>query len=189
MIKETLDSIRRVTMERISSPILGAFAFFWFVCNWSIILIILKSNLPVEKTVDDIICIRETWISCLIYPLAFTFIFLLIYPWINYLTTCYLDFVELKRNKSRTVFECEILMAKRELFLKEAELEEIKIKRKQELDKERIMFEHKIEMESQDKDMDKEIYKMDKEMRLKELRIQKQKALIEKYGSYAKEKI
>ncbi|EML0562618.1 TPA: hypothetical protein L9968_000548 [Klebsiella aerogenes] len=80
--KELISSFKSTALERVKSPILGAFVFSWFVFNWRSFLILLFSKSGIE---ERIIYIEHyyNWLTLYVFPIALALALCWILPWIN----------------------------------------------------------------------------------------------------------
>lgn len=80
MLKDAINSISDVVVERVTSPLAGAFAICWTFVNWKILLVIFFSELDVLERIayveKNYFSINDLFLS----PLLFTLLILLIYP-------------------------------------------------------------------------------------------------------------
>ena len=81
-IKDIYTSFRRASLERVRSPVLGAFVFSWLGFNWQLILIIAKSKKTIEETIIEIN--KDFGIeTLLIAPICTTALICILLPIIN----------------------------------------------------------------------------------------------------------
>ncbi|WP_347068625.1 hypothetical protein [Flavobacterium sp. WV_118_3] len=82
MLKELIPSFKKSIDERLSNPIIGTFTVAWLVCNWKIIFIILFSDKKIEEKIKYIELNYSNSDSLILFPLLFSFVYLLIFPWL-----------------------------------------------------------------------------------------------------------
>lgn len=75
-------AFRQASIERIKSPLLGAFVFSWLSFNWKVPAILIMSNEPIEKNIEFIDC-NSGYFSFLIFPLIATIIICYALPRVN----------------------------------------------------------------------------------------------------------
>ncbi len=124
--KETIDSIKDAVKERISSPILGTFTFFVFGFNWQTLVIVWKTELPIEVALQNLETTRITWMRGLVCPAICTVLFCLAYPWFKYWLSSYTDWIDMKRVIKRHDIDVNILNNKKALITTQCQLDEIK---------------------------------------------------------------
>ncbi|HGF0116369.1 TPA: hypothetical protein ACGBTX_000536 [Klebsiella aerogenes] len=84
--KELISSFKSTALERVKSPILGAFVFSWFVFNWRGFLILLFSKSGIE---ERIIYIEHyyNWLTLYVFPIALALALCWILPRLNKIIT------------------------------------------------------------------------------------------------------
>jgi Zn-finger protein len=173
-IKETIDLIKEAVQERISSPILGTFAFFLFGFNWETVVIVWKTQLPIEAAIQSIESTRITWTRGFILPAICTFGFCLIYPWLKYFLSWYTDAIDTKRVLKRHNCELKIIRNRKDILVAEGELEGIREARLQEVERKKMEFEFELQKRSHDIDLYEQQNKINAKIQLKEYESQQE---------------
>ncbi len=143
-IKETIEVIKDTINERVSSPILGAFAVFFFACNWKTVLILFKTQVPIEEAVATIEQTRMTWVYSFALPSLCALVFCAVYPWIKYYLSWYTDTVDARRIQKRQKIELKLIGSKKEIIEAESKLEEIRENRLRKAEQEKFKFEREL---------------------------------------------
>lgn len=84
MLGELITELRGVTVERLRSPLLGAFVAGWLVANWKAVAVLMFSQLAIE---DRIEFIDQHYLSLwhvLYAPMLFAVLFTALSPWVNF---------------------------------------------------------------------------------------------------------
>ncbi|BBV41352.1 hypothetical protein [Citrobacter portucalensis] len=81
-IKDIYISFRRTSLERVKSPVLGAFVFSWLGFNWQLLLILAKSKNAIEDTIKTINNDFDI-VPLLIGPMFTTALICLLLPLVN----------------------------------------------------------------------------------------------------------
>lgn len=110
MLKETVNSIKGVLYERISSPLWGTYFLSFVIYNWSAILILISDPKPMSVKVD---LVKATYIypnnefniNVVLYPLIFSAILLIAAPALQTLHFVYSEYVKTKGKVKRDKFE------------------------------------------------------------------------------------
>lgn len=84
--KEIISSIKNTALERVKSPILGAFAFSWLAFNWEAIAILLFSKSDIEQRIIYITYYSNLK-TFLIYPFCIALFLSWLLPELNKLVT------------------------------------------------------------------------------------------------------
>ncbi|MDK7098241.1 hypothetical protein [Klebsiella aerogenes] len=84
--KELISSFKNTALERVKSPILGAFVFSWFVFNWKGFLILLFSKSGIEERIIYI-GHYNNWFTLYVCPIALALALCWILPWLNKIIT------------------------------------------------------------------------------------------------------
>ncbi len=96
-----LDSFLTPLSERARSPLYSTFAISWIVSNWKIWLVVFLFDKKDRNNLDLITFLDKgnyfNWCNLFWIPLFFSFLYIVILPWIDYLTFWYSEFV--KRTK------------------------------------------------------------------------------------------
>lgn len=93
-MKDIVNSFKAHLYERTSSPLLGAFIFYWLICNYKMVIILLDDKLNSKNKFLEIdILYKEDIVSIpnliniplngLLIPIAITLIYILIFPFIS----------------------------------------------------------------------------------------------------------
>jgi hypothetical protein len=147
-IKETFEVIKEAVHERISSPILGSFAFFVFGFNWQTLVTVWKTQLPIEVALQNLETARITWTRGLILPAACTIVFCLVYPWFRFWLSWYTDSVDTRRIIKRHKAELKILENRKDILIAEGKLEDIKEERVRKAQRAEREHEFKLQQEA-----------------------------------------
>ena len=172
--KEIHNTTKDISIERIKSPLLSAFAISWFIFNWKIILILFLSEKNINEKIIKIDELTNT-VDGILLPFAAAIFYAAIYPLINYTIFLkhnkYKKQVEIKKVKS----SIEVLNIMLEKVQLESQLEKTKFNAQQELEQKRQQMEED---------------KMENEHRLEEhkLRLEKEKVNIKNQNNYQKKK-
>jgi hypothetical protein len=164
--KETIDSIKEAVQERISSPILGSFAFFVFGFNWQTLVIVWKTQLPIEVALQNLETTRITWWRGLIWPSICTLVFCLAYPWFKFWLSTYTDKIDTKRVIKRHAIDVQILKNQKAIVTAQGELDEIKEKRLQDAERKKRQFEFELEQKANEFDLNAARYRQSQQMEL-----------------------
>lgn len=79
MLKDLLQSSQAVIIERLSSPILGAWGAFWLIFNWKIPLILTWGSGKMEARIE-LVEKTSDWLQGIAYPFVASVLFLCLYP-------------------------------------------------------------------------------------------------------------
>ncbi len=103
---------KSVVTDRRISPIMMAFACFWFVFNWKVLLTFIFSEaaIDIKITYIESMCTMQ---SMLIYPAIVTALFLVVYPFLAYHVYKYYDFIDKRKQLVKLEHECEVMEAER----------------------------------------------------------------------------
>lgn len=148
-IKETIEVIKDAVHERISSPILGSFSFFFVGCNWPTIVTLIRTTEPIEQAITSLEEARISWFHSFFEPAIFTILFCGVYPWIKYGLSWYTDWVDTKRIIKRHSIELQILQNRKQILAAEVELEEIRNTRARDAERQKIEFEYELKSRQQ----------------------------------------
>ena len=195
IVKQTIESIRLAVNERLASQVVGTFILFWLLFNWPILVLLWKSQLPVEDTIKAIYETRLTLLRSLIYPATATVVYLLVYPWISFAASIYHDWVNKKRILKKQKQDVEILKSKKDIFEAEADLELVKLKKKHVLEIEAKQWEadwlrkgkeneKALEKQNSYDAVNEAKQKIDYEMQIREHRLNSEAAMRAKYPAY-----
>lgn len=152
--KELFSAMRATAVERVKSPILGAFAFSWIAFNWESILTLLFSKQIIEVKICAIKAI-STLENTLYAPFLMSLAITIILPWLSSLMIFVqnkpiLQSMEMYRKRNNNILEGRIyterLRAKAEIAYE---------REKKELELEQQKLDEKIK-ESQDKILEKD---------------------------------
>jgi uncharacterized coiled-coil protein SlyX len=110
MLKETINSLKGVLYERISSPLWGTYIISFSIWNWSALLIIFSETKPMTEKVD---LIKTTYVyteglfnySIVLFPLLISIFLLLTIPALKTLHFIYTEYVNTKGKIQRDKFE------------------------------------------------------------------------------------
>jgi signal transduction histidine kinase len=178
MLKEILPSFKKSFEERLSNPILGTFSIAWIIINWRLWTILLFS----KKTIEDKITFIEKsyvdWHSLFLYPLIFTVVYLVIFPWL----LLGIQLLQEKANGQRKIHklgvDAKYAKLRVELVEAEAEIESLKLRytldaemkkksNEMELEQDKVKYEFEIEKEKRHMEFDFEERKAEYEERRK----------------------
>lgn len=111
MLREWLSEVQTQALERLRSPLLGAFTGAWLVANWKLLLILLFSSSSIENRIA-VIEQNHLQPARLIYaPLLFALVYALLMPWINLGIERIQEIANLRRRKHRLSLDTEFLTA------------------------------------------------------------------------------
>jgi hypothetical protein len=82
-IAELLETLFSTANQRIKSPFFGSFIFSWILINWKPIFYFSFSNEQISVKIKNIEASYEFIQNSLLYPLLFTFIYVVVLPYIN----------------------------------------------------------------------------------------------------------
>ncbi|GHB55608.1 hypothetical protein GCM10008107_00380 [Psychrosphaera saromensis] len=118
MFQDTINSIKAVLYERISSPLAGAFLSSWLIWNWKTVLYVFSSTKVSEKIyyIDKKLYADsyEFWGTIVIFPLISAFLFILIYPFLSYWTYSFWEKAQIKLKKLKLEIEGETPLPEKE---------------------------------------------------------------------------
>ncbi|SHH54653.1 hypothetical protein SAMN05428958_10631 [Pantoea sesami] len=148
---DIFNSFKQSSIERVRSPVLGAFVFSWFGFNWQILVILFMSKGDVYKKIDYI----NTHFSItelLIGPLFVTALICVLLPLANML-------VAAVQRKNNLKFSTISLQAKIALASEQLQIAESEAKKKLAEEKERLYLEKNVHaiIESNDA-LEKEVH-------------------------------
>lgn len=171
MLKEILPSFKKSFEDRLSNPILGTFGIAWLIVNWRLLAILLFSNKSIEDKIDSIGLNYADWHFLLLYPLLFTVVYLVIFPWL----LLGIQLLQEKANGQRKVHKlgADSNYARLKVNLVEAEAEIESIKLRYTLDAEMRKKSNEMELE---RDKAKYEFEIEKEKRHMEFEFEERKA-------------
>lgn len=110
MLKETINSLKGVLYERISSPLWGTYIISFLIWNWSALLILFADTKPMLEKVD---LIKTTYVypegtfnsSIILSPLLISTLLLLTIPALQTIHFIYTEYVKTKGKIQRDKFE------------------------------------------------------------------------------------
>ncbi|MGL1930608.1 MAG: hypothetical protein OCC45_02480 [Desulfotalea sp.] len=110
MLKETINSLKGVLYERISSPLWGTYIISFSIWNWSALLIIISDNKPMAEKVEFV---KTTYVytegvfnySIVFYPLLISATLLMVIPALQTLHFIYTEYVKAQGKIQRDKFE------------------------------------------------------------------------------------
>ncbi|HIF5585137.1 TPA: hypothetical protein ACX3CS_004627 [Vibrio parahaemolyticus] len=110
MVKETINSLKGVLYERISSPLWGTYFISFVVYNWSAILILTSDPKPMAEKVE---LIKTTYVytdgnfnmGVVLYPLMMSVFLLLAIPFLQTLHYIYSEYMKTQGKVRRDKFE------------------------------------------------------------------------------------
>jgi hypothetical protein len=82
-ITELLEILFSTAKQRIKSPFFGSFIFSWLIFNWKPIFYFLFSDEKISMKIEKIENSFEFIQNSLLYPLFLSFIYVLVFPYIN----------------------------------------------------------------------------------------------------------
>ncbi|TMM31135.1 hypothetical protein FDT66_03980 [Polaribacter aestuariivivens] len=82
-ITELLETIFSTANQRIKSPFFGSFIFSWIIINWKPIFYFLLSDDKINTKINIIQDKYEFFQNSLLYPLLLSFIYVVVFPYIN----------------------------------------------------------------------------------------------------------
>lgn len=86
-MQDIINSFKAHLYERTSSPLLGAFLFYWIIFNYKLLIIIFSSLEPIQKFNEITSSVYPTWLeqwgNGLIFPAVTTLIYILYFPKIS----------------------------------------------------------------------------------------------------------
>ena len=115
-MKELIDALE----SRVKSPLLGYFFLALFVINWRPIFYLIFENAPILERIKYFDS-NSSSVSLLVWPLVFTAIVTVAYPWVRYS----LVFLSIKPTELINLLQAQI---EHKLLLKKKELEELRSK-------------------------------------------------------------
>ncbi|MGR0277735.1 hypothetical protein ACUM5Y_01660 [Marinomonas dokdonensis] len=109
MIKDTLNSLKGVLYERISSPLWGTYFVAWFLYNWEVVLIFMTESSPTHNRAELIKAYLYTGesfnYSLIFWPLLIAIVLLALVPVFQVLYFVYSEFVKMQGKIRRDKFE------------------------------------------------------------------------------------
>jgi hypothetical protein len=185
MINDALDGFAAVIKDRLRNQLLGAFILFWVTLNWKIPILVLKSALPIESTIQAIDSQYLTVQRSLTYPLLLAILYVLISPWLSHVVFLYQAYVGKWRIRAKQDQELYVLEGTKKLVESEAELELIKRNKLVAFENNQKEAEWNWKVVHEDQERKSEIHrqwaKLDDEYQLKERRMQKEQAFRKKF--------
>jgi predicted membrane protein len=188
VIEDTLSSFKEVIRDRFRNKFLGAFILGWLTLNWKIPVLIVKSALPIETTIQTIDSQHLSVCRSLLLPILFAAIYVLVSPWLSHVVFLYQCWVDQRRIRAKQKQELYVLEGKQKLVEKEAELEIAKRSKQ-------AVFEHNLKFEQwredqgrkrQERRLDEslELDKVEHDYQVKERRILREKELRKKFPDW-----
>jgi DNA-binding MarR family transcriptional regulator len=101
MFQELSTSLKAQLYERVSSPILGTIAVFWFIFNWEGIAYFLLSGSTIEDKLTYIDCNFKDFDKNVFYPLLYSSIFCLAYPLVSFIPFYIWEWTSSQKIKSK----------------------------------------------------------------------------------------
>lgn len=176
-MKDIINSFKAHLYERTSSPLIGAFIFYWLIFNYKLLIIIFSDLKPIDKFNEIASSVYPTWIHHLGYgiilPATITLIYILYFPYIS--NNIHKKWIE-HQNELKKISNGKVLTKKEfgELQRRFTELElsfdETFSKKDQELNKLKELLDNKEKTTTQMKNM--HISEIDKLNKLIEERTQ-----------------
>lgn len=133
---DIFNSFKQSSIERVRSPVLGAFVFSWFGFNWQILVILFMSKGDVYKKIDYINA-HFSITELLIGPLCVTILICVLLPLANMLVAA------VQRNNNLK-FSTISLQAKIALASEQLQIAESEAKKKLAEEKERLYIEKNV---------------------------------------------
>jgi hypothetical protein len=125
-ITELLETLFSTANQRIKSPFFGSFIFSWIIINWKPIFYVLFSDDKISIKIKNIEDSYEFIQNSLLYPLLLSFIYVVIFPYINQ----FIHWLTIKAEKSKRVeyhkLKKEQIENSQELAEKEKTLEDVR---------------------------------------------------------------
>ena len=125
-ITEFLETLFSTANQRIKSPFFGSFIFSWIIINWKPIFYFLFSDDKISLKIDKIETSYEFFQNSILYPLLLSFIYVVVFPYINQL----IHWLTIKAESSKRVeyhkLKIEQIESSQELAEKEKTLEDIR---------------------------------------------------------------
>lgn len=86
-MRDIINSFKAHLYERTSSPLLGAFIFYWIIFNYKLLIVIFSDLKPIEKFNEITSSVYPTWLeqwgNGLVFPAITTLIYILYFPKIS----------------------------------------------------------------------------------------------------------
>lgn len=88
-MKDIINSFKAHLYERTSSPLIGAFIFYWLIFNYKMLIILFDDKLKSSEKFTNIDTIYQNDLffdiplNGVIYPIIATLLYLLVFPWIS----------------------------------------------------------------------------------------------------------
>jgi hypothetical protein len=98
---EFAESFYKHLKDRLTSPLWGVFALAWFYYNWKAAALFLLSSEPIAARIALIELHHSDVYPNLIYPFAFSFLFVLAYPWFAFPGYWMQEFADVLKRKER----------------------------------------------------------------------------------------
>lgn len=113
-MKDFLDSLRQQIGDRISSPIFGSFAIAWLIWNHAYLVVLFSDvdahyRLQLAKQLAYPTAM-ELWMRTLVYPIASSLGYILLYPWISRVLLSYWDRRQTDLNNRRIAIQGKAVM-------------------------------------------------------------------------------
>lgn len=117
---ELLSSFFSQLRERLTSPLLGSFIFFWLVFNWKPVSVYLFSDKTVEESIQHIQLNYSDAQINFWYPLFATLTYLVVYPVFSWASFSLWEWFEKTKGSTRAkIFNSEYLTVDQSLALKQ----------------------------------------------------------------------
>ncbi|XOB62337.1 hypothetical protein ACMC56_00670 [Campylobacterota bacterium DY0563] len=88
-MKDIINSFKAHLYERTSSPLIGAFIFYWLIFNYKMVVVLFDDKLKSSEKFTNIDTIYQNDLffniplNGVIYPIIATLLYLLVFPWIS----------------------------------------------------------------------------------------------------------
>lgn len=171
MLKELIPSFKKSIDDRLSNPILGTFGVAWIFINWRILYLLLFSDKITEDKITFIETNYSDWKLLVLFPLLFTTVYLVVFPWI----LLGIQILQEKANGQRKnhKLEADTNYAKLRVSLVEAESKIESIKLRYTLEDEMLKKRNEMELE---RDKARHDFDIERERRRLEYEFEERKA-------------
>lgn len=103
LLRPTTNELFDALKERLNSPVVGSFIIIFILFNWESVGLFIFSDVTV-KAVDKVLN-EADWKTLYYYPPLVTLLYVLVYPWLTFVSNWYKGFVELRNQRYASVVQ------------------------------------------------------------------------------------
>ena len=170
MLKELIDSMKSAAVNRVSSPIFGAYVIAWAAINWKLLVVLLFNDQSIRETLDLVEKKYDDWSMVFLYPAMLAGVYLAVNPWLTFAYYRYSNKMHRKKVLEKLTSEEEIFHKRIKVVQLEVNLERARLDSNSEVALTQRENEFKIEQKRMEYEYELEEKKLRDEVKREEER-------------------